>query len=45
MRFLRAPLPKHLVRRNLQHFARYIAREKLNETFPMQALERAILPA
>jgi serine/threonine protein kinase len=45
MRFLRAPLPKHLVRRNLQHFARYIAREKLNETFPMQALERALLPA
>jgi hypothetical protein len=45
MRFLRAPLPKHLVRRNLQHFAHYIAREKLNETFPMQALERALLPA
>lgn len=45
MRFLRAPLPKHLVRRNLQHFARYIAREKLNGTFPMQALEQALLPA
>jgi serine/threonine protein kinase len=45
MRFLRAPLPKHLVRRNLQHFARYIAREKLNGTFPMQALEQALLAA
>ncbi|MHC8316516.1 BUD32 family EKC/KEOPS complex subunit [Pseudomonas sp. LB3P31] len=43
MRFVRAPLPKHLVKRNLQHFARYIARENLNESFPMQALERAVL--
>ncbi|MCU1750755.1 toluene tolerance protein [Pseudomonas sp. 6D_7.1_Bac1] len=45
MRFLRAPLPRHLAKRNLQHFARYIAREQLNGTFPMQALERALLPA
>ncbi len=45
MRFLRAPLPRHLARRNLRHFARYIAREKLNGTFPMQALEQALLPA
>ncbi|MDT8907709.1 toluene tolerance protein [Pseudomonas fluorescens] len=45
MRFLRAPLPRHLTRRNLQHFARYIARENLNESFPMQALEEALLPA
>ncbi|BCX65833.1 serine/threonine protein kinase [Pseudomonas izuensis] len=45
MRFLRAPLPRHLVKRNLQHFARYIARENLNETFPMQALEQAVLPS
>lgn len=44
MRFLRAPLSPALVRRNLQHFARYIAREKLNERFPMQALEQALLP-
>lgn len=43
MRFFRGPLPKRLVKRNLQHFARYIAREKLNDTFPMQALERAVL--
>ena len=43
MRFMRAPLSPALVRRNLQHFARYIAREKLNDRFPMQALERALL--
>lgn len=43
MRFLRGPLPRHLIKRNLQHFARYIARENLNDTFPMQALERAVL--
>ena len=45
MRFLRAPLPRHLIKRNLQHFARYIARENLNDTFPMQALEQAVLPS
>ncbi|ULT70270.1 MULTISPECIES: lipopolysaccharide kinase InaA family protein [Pseudomonas] len=45
MRFLRAPLPPRLIKRNLQHFARYIAREELNERFPMQALEQALLPA
>lgn len=43
MRFLRAPLPRYLIKRNLQHFARYIEREKLNETFPMQALEQAVM--
>ncbi|QTD33947.1 toluene tolerance protein [Pseudomonas fluorescens] len=43
MRFLRAPLPQYLIKRNLQHFARYIEREKLNETFPMQALEQAVI--
>lgn len=43
MRFFKGPLPKRLVKRNLQHFARYIEREKLNETFPMSALERAVL--
>ena len=45
MRFLRGPLPRHLIKRNLQHFARYIARENLNDTFPMQALEQAVLPS
>jgi RIO-like serine/threonine protein kinase len=45
MRFLRRPLPKYLIRRNLQHFARYIDREKLNDSFPMQALEQALLPS
>ena len=43
LRFLRAPLPRYLVKRNLQHFARYIEREKLNETFPMHALEKAVM--
>lgn len=43
MRFLRGPLPRHLIKRNLQHFARYIARENLGESFPMQALEQALL--
>jgi len=45
MRFTRGPLPPHLVKRNLQHFARYIEREKLNESFPMHTLERSLLPA
>jgi len=45
MRFLRSPLPRYLARRNLQHFARYIARENLNGSFPMQALENALLVA
>ena len=45
MRFLRAPLPQYLIKRNLQHFARYIARENLNDTFPMQALVQAVLPS
>lgn len=45
MRFLRGPLPQHLVKRNLQHFARYIDREKLNESFPMQTLEQILLCA
>ena len=43
MRFLGAPLPRHLVKRNLRHFARYITRENLNDSFPMEALEQALL--
>jgi hypothetical protein len=45
MRFLQAPLPRRLIKRNLQHFARYIARENLNGSFPMRALEQAVLPS
>lgn len=45
MRFTRGPLPPHLVKRNLQHFARYIEREKLNDSFPMQALAKSLLAA
>ncbi|MOA52408.1 hypothetical protein D3C78_1757000 [compost metagenome] len=44
MRFLRSPLSARLVKRNLQHFARYIARERLASEFPLQALEQALLP-
>ncbi|MGY2288887.1 toluene tolerance protein [Pseudomonas sp. SDO528_S397] len=43
MRFLRAPLSPAMVKRNVQHFARYIARENLNEDFPLQALQQALL--
>ncbi|MBF8792970.1 toluene tolerance protein [Pseudomonas monteilii] len=43
MRFLRAPLPARMVRRNVQHMARYIEREKLAEQFPLAALEAALL--
>ncbi|MBH3430607.1 toluene tolerance protein [Pseudomonas alkylphenolica] len=43
MRFMRAPLSKRMVRRNVQHFARYIAREKLETQFPLAELEQALL--
>ncbi|MGE8395397.1 toluene tolerance protein [Pseudomonas sp. BIGb0427] len=44
MRFLRAPLSSRMIRRNVQHFARYIAREQLADQFPLAELERALLP-
>ncbi|TDF85127.1 toluene tolerance protein [Pseudomonas sp. H9] len=43
MRFMRGPLSKRMVKRNVQHFARYIARERLQEKFPLAELERALL--
>lgn len=43
MRFLRAPLPARMVRRNVQHMARYIERENLANQFPLAALEAALL--
>lgn len=43
MRFFKAPLPERLIRRNLQHFFRYIARENINEEFPLRALKQALL--
>lgn len=43
MRFMRAPLSKRMVRRNVQHFARYIARERLENQFPLAELEQALL--
>lgn len=43
MRFMRAPLPPRMVRRNVQHLARFIARENLGEQFPLAALEDALL--
>jgi len=45
MRFFKTPLPERLVRRNLQHFAHYIARENLTEEFPLHALKQALLPS
>ena len=43
MRFIKGPLSNSLKKRNIQHFARYISREKLNEAFPLQALEQGVL--
>ena len=43
MRFLRAPLSPRLIRRNLQHLASYLEREKLADTFPFAELEEALL--
>ncbi|WP_028694982.1 hypothetical protein [Pseudomonas cremoricolorata] len=45
MRFLRAPLPSRMVRRNLQHMERYIARENLAAQFPLQAFQAAFADA
>ena len=45
MSFVRAPLSKKLVQRNLQHFLRYIERESLSDKFPAQALKDAFLKA
>jgi hypothetical protein len=44
MRFLRAPLSSRMVRRNVQHMARYIERENLASRFPLAELEAALLP-
>ncbi|QXI29027.1 toluene tolerance protein [Pseudomonas vanderleydeniana] len=43
MRFFKTPLPQRLIKRNLQHFARYLGREQLNDDFPLQSLEQALL--
>lgn len=43
MRFMRAPLSSRMIKRNVQHFARYIARERLEDQFPLAELERALL--
>ncbi|MEG1040267.1 MAG: toluene tolerance protein [Pseudomonas sp.] len=43
MRFMRAPLSQRMIKRNVQHFARYIARERLQDQFPLAELERALL--
>lgn len=45
MRFLRAPLPSRMVRRNLQHMERYIARENLSAQFPLEAFQAAFAGA
>lgn len=43
MRFFRAPLSSRMVKRNVQHFARYIEREKLSDEFPLAKLTHALL--
>lgn len=43
MRFMRAPLPPRMVRRNVQHFSRYIERERLGDQFPLAELEHSLL--
>ena len=43
MRFFRRPLSARMIKRNLQHFARYLSREKLSESFPLAELEQALL--
>ncbi|MHC6227724.1 BUD32 family EKC/KEOPS complex subunit [Pseudomonas sp. X10] len=43
MRFMRPPLSPRMVRRNVQHFARYIGREQLGDQFPLAELEQALL--
>lgn len=43
MRFLRGPLSARMVRRNVQHIARYIEREKLADHFPLGELQAALL--
>jgi serine/threonine protein kinase len=43
MRFFKAPLSESLKKRNIQHFARYIERENLNDEFPLRDLEKALV--
>lgn len=43
MRFMRAPLSPRMIRRNVQHFSRYIQRERLGDQFPLAELEHSLL--
>ncbi|HEK0908358.1 TPA: toluene tolerance protein [Pseudomonas putida] len=43
MRFLRPPLSARMVRRNVQHLANYIERERLGNHFPLTELKSALL--
>ncbi|MCO7567510.1 toluene tolerance protein [Pseudomonas sp. S 311-6] len=43
MRFLRPPLSARMVRRNVQHLASYIEREKLADRFPLADFQAALL--
>lgn len=40
MRFLRGPLSRRMIKRNIQHFARYLSREKLDGSFPSPSWNR-----
>jgi hypothetical protein len=42
MRFLRGPLPVRMVRRNIQHMARYIEREEQARQFPLAQFQAAL---
>lgn len=43
MRFMRAPLSSRMVRRNVQHMARYIEREQLDNQFPLAQFQAALI--
>ncbi|HAG79441.1 MULTISPECIES: toluene tolerance protein [Stutzerimonas stutzeri subgroup] len=43
MRFLDRALPKHMIRRNLAHFNRYLEREKLQNAFPFSQFCDALI--
>jgi RIO-like serine/threonine protein kinase len=43
MSFTRGPLSRRLIKRNLEHFSRYLEREKLTACFPLAELNKAVL--
>lgn len=43
MSFTRGPLSRRLIKRNLEHFSRYLERERLTACFPLAELNKAVL--